>query len=398
MQVDREVSMPTRRALTLNQPDLASPRGYAARFAKSGLGKSNFRSKIAKPIIISLAIASLIAKHRILCGVCNMRFEDLPNESQVALSLGIAEERAKLGKPSYFDQWWYFDTNCISELVKLYSSGKKDEVFEFISDKDILISSTVLEELRRAPRILALLEKVLKVANPYMVPDITRFWYSDIFNFLNEVDPIEFNSLEVFPIQTGFLSDLTGKNKKAFNKVCDKSEKSIRKIFQMKVAPDVGANIDERDLCVYIWNVVNKNSKEWFNIEIPIADFRYSNFPSHYIHFYSYFFRYIKQPNITLEFNDFFDLAHCIPSPYCDRVYCEAAFASILRHNIQGRFPPTALQLTKKVYKNGLISQARYDEIRKKRSLFDRSSSMLTNTTVRNFAEMREDILSLGAS
>ena len=50
MQVDREVSMPTRRALTLNQPDLASPREYAARFAKSGLGKSNFRSKIAKPI------------------------------------------------------------------------------------------------------------------------------------------------------------------------------------------------------------------------------------------------------------------------------------------------------------------------------------------------------------
>ncbi len=327
-----------------------------------------------------------------------MKFKDLPKSSQLAMSLGIAKERAALGKPSYFDRWWYFDTNCLSELVKLHRSGHDKKVAKFLAGKDVLISSTALEELRRAPEILSSLEETLHSSNPYMVPDLTKFWYTDIFNFLNDVDPIDFNSLDVFPLQRRFLSDLVGKNREVFNRVCAESERSIHNLFQMKVVPDVGANLDERDLCVYIWSVVNKNAQEWFNIEIPTADFRYSNFPSHYVHFYSYFFRYIKQPNIKVEINDFFDLAHCIPAPYCERIFCEAAFASILRQNIQGRSPPTALQLTKKTYKKGMISRDTYDNVRAKRSIFSRTTPMLQNVRISNFTEMRDEIVSSNAS
>lgn len=327
-----------------------------------------------------------------------MKFENLPRESQLALSLGIARERARLGKPSYFNRWWYFDTNCLSELVKLHQSGYEDQVTDFLSGKDVLLSATALEELRRAPKILTSLEKALHSSNPFMVPDITRFWYSDIFNFLNSVDPIDFNSLDVFPLHPEFLTDLVGKNKKTFDEVCTDSERSISNIFHLKVAPDVGANLDERDLCVYIWSVVTQNAQEWFDIEIPMADYWYSNFPSHYIHFYSYFFRYIKQPNIKVEINDFFDLAHCIVTPYCERLFCEAAFASILRQNIQGRRPPNALQLTKKLYKKGMITRSVYEDVRKKRTTFERTTPMLQNVKISTFTEMRKEIISANAN
>lgn len=327
-----------------------------------------------------------------------MEFKDLPRESKLALSLGIAKERARLGKPSYFDRWWYFDTNCLSELVKLYSSGHKNNVTEFLAGKDVLLSSTALEELRRAPKLLASLEETLQSSNPYMVPDITRVWYSDIFNFLNDVEPIDFNSLDVFPLQAGFLPDLVGKNRKAFNKVCTDSERSIESLFHLKVAPDVGANLDERDLCAYVWSVVTQNSQEWFNIEIPVADFRYSNFPSHYTHFYSYFFRFIKQPTIKVEINDFFDLAHFLAAPYCERIFCEAAFASILRQNIQGRSPPTAFQLAKKLFKKGMITAQIYGDVRTNKANFQRTSPMLQNVKISTFTEMREEIISPNAS
>jgi len=327
-----------------------------------------------------------------------MKFKDLPRESQLALSLGIAKERARLGKPSYFDRWWYFDTNCLSELVKLHSSGYEDKVAEFLSARDVLLSSTALEELRRAPNILASLEETLHSSNPYMVPDITRFWYSDIFNFLNEVDPIAFNSLDVFPLQQGFLPDFVGRNRKVFDEVCTESERSIENLFHFKVTPDIGADLDERDLCVYIWSVVTQNAQEWFDIEIPVADFRYSNFPSHFIHFYSYFFRYIKQPGIKVEINDFFDLAHCLVAPYCERLFCEAPFASILRQNIQSRNPPTALQLTKKLHKKGMISRSIYEDARTKRATFERTTPMLQNVMISTFTELREEIISINAS
>ena len=37
-------------ALTPREPDLATPRGYAARITKIGYGKSRVRSKDAKPV------------------------------------------------------------------------------------------------------------------------------------------------------------------------------------------------------------------------------------------------------------------------------------------------------------------------------------------------------------
>lgn len=328
----------------------------------------------------------------------SMRFENLPRDIQLALSLDIAEERAKLGKPSSFERWWYFDTNCLSELVKLFNDGYANQVGRFLGGKEILLSSTVLEELRNAPTILASLENALESATPYLGPDLTRFWYTDIFNFLNTTDPVEFNSLDVFAIPDGFLADLTGKYKDEFDRVCSASERNVSALYHQRVSPDVGGALDERDLCVYIWHIVNRHAQEWFNLEILVADCWSYNFPSFYAFAYAYYFRYVKNVNIKVDLNDFFDLANCIAAPYCEVFFCEASFASILRNNVQGREPPTALQLVKKMYKRGDISRSVYDDARRKRESFTRTSPLLPSVKIVTFAEMRSQIMDLPAA
>jgi hypothetical protein len=316
-----------------------------------------------------------------------MKFDELPKDMQIALSLELTKRAAEAGRPSFFNRWWFFDTNCLSELVKMTERGLAAQVRSFVVGKDILLTATLLKELRKAPRILESLEAALETANVFLAPDIDRFWYTDIFNFVN-VDCIQFNSLEVYPLQQGFLKELTGKHHERFEEVCAKSERELAEFYPKAVGPDIGGKADERDLCVYIWSRVNGFGQEWFKIDIPVADCHSRNFPSFYVYFYTYYFRYIKNSTAKPQLNDFTDMTHCMVAPYCERFYCESTFASILKNNVQGRTPPAAHQLVKKTYKKGLIDSSAYNEKKQKKTIYDKTFPMLESTQIYNYSEM----------
>jgi len=225
-----------------------------------------------------------------------------------------------------------------------------------------------------------------------MAPDITRFWYTDIFNFLN-VDRILMNSLQVYPLQPDLLEMITRTRSAEFERACAASELDVAEQFFAKVGPDIGANLDERDLGVYIWNIVNDFGHEWFQINIPPADCDAANFPSFYVLFYAYYFRYVKSSNVKPDLNDFIDLANCSATPYCERYYSEATFAHILRSYVQGRKPPTAFQLVKKMYRKGLIAPEVCHAQRKARAKLSSTVSLLEHTEIFNLAEMRSQIV-----
>ena len=90
-----------------------------------------------------------------------------------------------------------------------------------INGQDILLTSTILQELRKAPPLLERLEDALQGANVFLLSDMTRFWWTDICNFLN-VDRLPINSLEVYPLLPGFLQKLV--RSKQFFGACAKSE------------------------------------------------------------------------------------------------------------------------------------------------------------------------------
>jgi len=98
-------------------------------------------------------------------------------------AIRLNEQESLKGKDASFSNWWFFDTNCISELIKLTQNGYESKVHVFLNDKDILILSSVVEELRKRPDLLDKFDKTFSTANPYLVSDNTRFWYTDIFNF-----------------------------------------------------------------------------------------------------------------------------------------------------------------------------------------------------------------------
>jgi hypothetical protein len=60
-----------------------------------------------------------------------------------------------IGKYEDVDQytktdWCFFDTNCLSELVKLFENGNQSAVHSLIEGKSVLITTNVLGELLSA--------------------------------------------------------------------------------------------------------------------------------------------------------------------------------------------------------------------------------------------------------
>jgi len=316
-------------------------------------------------------------------------FSRLPRELQLHFSLELAKAKAQLGRDSFFNRWWFFDTNCLSELVKLHRAGHSSSIHQLLEGKDVLVASTALQEMRKAPDLLELLEDALDDANAFLLADETRFWWTDICNFLN-VDRLPINSLDVRPCAPGFLAQVT--DREEFHEVCAEAEEQVRLNFFSAIEGDIGASLDERDLCVYIWSRVNECAQEWFDIRIPPADVNARDFPAFYVFFYAYYFRFVKN-KVTAQLNDFIDLANCLAAPYCDRFYGEAKFTQILRGYVQGREPPSTLQVIKRVYKKGLIDSQTYQAARQKRATLGQRYTLLPTTTVFTLSEMQQHVL-----
>lgn len=321
-----------------------------------------------------------------------MDFDKLSDQEKLFFSLKLAEEQSKLGKDTSFKDWWFFDTNCLSELIKLQKTGNAEKIHLFLHNKDVMLLSTSFQEIRKRPDLLEYLEETLSSARTYLVSDVTRFWYADIFNFLN-TDGIAFNSLETYPLKPGFVELLL--DSKEFEEVCANSEEQIEQRFFQQIEADIGANLDDRDLCIVIWHRINKYCQEFFNSTIPPANGHALNFPSFYVFYYTYYYRYIKNASVVPETNDFIDLVNSIAAPYCSNYFCEQKFANIIRDSVQGRQPPSPWNLMKRVYKRGGITREVYEDAKTKRHYLDRKSRLLPGTKIFNFSEMRKQILKI---
>jgi len=285
--------------------------------------------------------------------------------------------------------WLFFDTNCFSQLVKMSGDGQGSKVTQLVSGKDILLSSNIIQELRHAPDILGALESTLNSSNLFLLPDMATFWYTEISNYLKreQYDPSFSPELHVTP--PGILH--LALQRPEFEQACLDAEEKVLNGFFDTVKLDIDSNLDERDLCIHIFYVVNKLCKELFQMEVKTEDCTPGRFPSFYSFYYTYYFRYTKN-KARPEINDFMDLVNCIPLPYCEKFYGERKFTQIINDHVKGRKPPTPFQLVKRLHKLGWVDDHGFQVIRGHKARFLQTSQLLPGVQIFNFTEMLQDL------
>lgn len=177
----------------------------------------------------------------------------MDDERNLRLVLEQWRREAVAGKDAAYKGWTFFDTNCLSELVKLARKGYSSQVRDFVEGRDVLIASTVVQEMRHVPELLAAVPEVLESAYLYLLPDTTKFWQCDIWNFINtERDPR--NVLETYLLPADFFYGVA--HHLEFIEVSQRSESQVAQEYADKIAPDLGAQLDERELVPVIWSKV----------------------------------------------------------------------------------------------------------------------------------------------
>ena len=308
--------------------------------------------------------------------------------SQIKVVLDRWAAEARLGRPAEFCGWTFFETNCFSELINQARRGNARAVHAFLRQRNVLVLGTVLGELAEAPDIAAEAKQALKDAETFLVADVSRFFYSDLWNFVN-IDRHPRNVLEARPMPTEIFSNI---GTQPFLDAVRNSRSHVEPEYLKRVAQDIGAGLDERELLTLIWSRINELAKEWLNLEIPTADARPDGFPAFFTFYYSYFFRYIKDHDVKASPNDFNDITNTLAAPYCVDFYTERTLAGILRTDVQGRVPPRPIQTARRLAKKGVLKA---DDLRRAEGTEAQKASneaLLLNTRIWTITDLRKQI------
>ena len=272
----------------------------------------------------------------------------------------------------FFRRWWFFDTNCISHLAKLTLSGKEKLVQRFLADRFILLTSSVLQEMRHCPELLKVLPKLLNSSFPYAVSDISYFLWADIARYL-QMKNIAYSELYapkgLFCINGPLVANCLSGD---FEKVCYESECIARTEFVDRAKADRGANVDPRKLRAIIHKDILERVQTWFSIRIPVEDVTVKNFRTFFLVRYLQYYYCITDSGAKVEPNDFNDFQNCWAASYCQRFYTEKRFGDLLR-SVSKAVVPSISQVYKSQFKKKIIDEKTCNSKRYKSSSDERS-------------------------
>jgi len=318
-----------------------------------------------------------------------VRRRRLSEEDRIQLALREWADEARRGRDAAFREWTFFETNCFSELIKLYRDGHADSVHAFLEDRYVLLPSTVLAELSKVPQLARVTPQVFATAHLYLVSTTTDFWRCDLWNFIN-TDGHPRNVLETYPVPPGVFDRLH--SYRPFQQAVKRSRKRIEKEYPERVQPDVGAQLDERELVATIWHRIDRESRDWLNLEIPAADARPDRFPTFFVYYYTYYFRYIKARDVRIQLNDFNDLGNIIAAPYCTDFFTERTFAGILKNDVQGRVPPRPIETARRLHKKGFVDESALARANATTDQTYANDALLQDTRIWTINDLREQV------
>lgn len=283
--------------------------------------------------------------------------------------------------------WWFFDTNCLSELVKVFDHGKELEISLLLRDKDVFIPPTVLAELRKCPNLLQALPRVLESTR------LTCF-STQVFPFIRREFFLLLGLKVIDPNPLG-LELLTSEGIEYFlvnpdiDRTLASSEKEVNERYSAQVQPDIGAGINEFDIYIYASSVTHDHLKATLRVAEDIIPKKMEvsprTFPSSFGFWYSYYFLYLKSNTSKPNSNDLYDLSHTAAAPICTRFYTERRLAYTMKE-VQKLYLPSeravANYLKRKV-PNANISEETVSQSNPERYKLMQATEIFTLTELR---------------
>ncbi len=305
------------------------------------------------------------------------------------VSLAEASNRANLGH-SYWG-WWVFDTNCLSEIIKQKQNGKKQQVFDFLENRPVLISLENIIELAKRPDLLSDLQSAMQSAYLFILYDPLALWKFEIERSFGSKDTIEdFFSITGIKYLSRYESNCPFKGSSLMVEII-KSNKLVDKVYKPRVLQLISRKSVKHEPYLQAVHRINEWVKGNCPKEISIADVLPSLFQSFFSFFYTQYYWYKKQPNTRIRTNDFADISFSLISPYCERLYCERRLAHVLEQVKKTNIPSHG-DIAKILEKEKRIDRGFMNYLKNNLSTFHSNDSILNNLRIYRIADLRDHI------
>lgn len=291
--------------------------------------------------------------------------------------------------------WWLFDTNCLSELVKLYQSGKSGKINRFIEGQYVLIDLTNLAELYKTPYFLALLPAVFEAAAYVGAPTQHHsFIRRELFKLIgfskNSLDP---NPLGLFTLSSEFATDLP--KYVPFQEAVYNSREDVKNRYQAKVEKDIGASVHPAEVYLHTQWVINQRIDsilgQGYSETLSRIPKTPETFPSLFCFDYTYYFLYCKDSRAKVHINDFNDLALTLAAPVCQRLYTERRLAYAI-NQVKAFTLPSERQVMDRLVRVKQSDMTKSERRRRTQSKSQLRYRLLQSTDIFTLSDLRRQL------
>jgi hypothetical protein len=290
--------------------------------------------------------------------------------------------------------WWFFDTNCLSELVKRFNRGEKESVQRFIKGKYVLIQIANLLELTKTA---GLLEEVPLALSTAAFVGVTRtvhpFIQRDLYSHLG-FDRLNPNPLGLYELTEELSKELP--HHQGFRDAVAQSNAAVQSRYIGKVTQDIEADFLTPVMVYGHAKVALKSFIESIlglekDHDLPKRILKNPRtFPSHFTYWAAYRFLYLVDRNVKAQANDFNDLSFTLAAPICERFYTEKRLAHVLKQ-VKGYEIPSERMVvaaalrhdTTKTKREKQTELARYPDVR---------GRVLKTTGIFTFADLQNHL------
>lgn|GEM_PF-5509882 len=257
------------------------------------------------------------------------------------LPLSVQLKNCNLVLPPDFRGYTLLDTNCLSELVKIYRSkcrAKRDALDKWTLDRAIMIPKPNIWELSRKPGYIWDLREILRDAVAIVQADENALYDTEILFFLGLSAPNN-NPLKLGYFDS-FLDSVIGDDEEEIAMAVQKQDRQKGPFIEAIQSQRQQRENNSTTVSLVLDQVTHRALQLGYNI--PFKDLTWHLSPEHFpAHFLLHELARVhyRNPQTKVKTNDLVDIQTCLRVPYCSRAYLDKSLCHTLREIVGRAFP-----------------------------------------------------------
>ena len=278
------------------------------------------------------------------------------------------------------NDYWLFDTNCISQVLKVFRAGGEERIRTFLGNHKVVLCNLTFSELSASKDLWDILAEFCKSFECYVV-NVENLEANELMNGSEAREPsLWFRPFRIFAELFPYMEE---RGKIPENPKIVKARMAENYLENLRDM--IGKRLDEVPLSATIAVKLSQMQKD-ANIEPNISNVNPKFFPYFFTFMHIWHHKFSSNPRAAIETNDLYDMPIAAASSLCGAYFGEGSYVQILKQIKSSKIKSQyrVARLAKKV--NPEFDMLAFEKLKPE---LDFEYPLLQNTLLLSYGELR---------